>query len=71
MASKWKVKEGTQVAYGDKVYGPGESFSASKEEIDAEGLGAFVDEDVDKPRQQSQSKAANKAQAAPAPRESK
>ena len=42
MAGKWKVNDGTQVAWGDKLHAAGDTFSASEEEIIAEGMGAYV-----------------------------
>jgi hypothetical protein len=67
MATKWKVKDGTQVAFGDKLHGPGSTFSATQEEIDGEGLSEYVE----KVRQQSAPKAADKAVKQPAARETK
>lgn len=61
MSQRWKVNEGTQVARGDKMHAAGDEFSATEDEILADGLGAYVTE----VRQQSQPKAANKAVAAP------
>ncbi len=61
MADKWTVNEGTQVAYGDKMHAAGATFSATAEEVEAEGLTPYVT----KVRQQSAPKADNKAQAAP------
>jgi hypothetical protein len=39
---RWTVNEGTQVAYGDKMHTGGETFSATEEEITAEGLTPYV-----------------------------
>jgi hypothetical protein len=67
MATKWKVKDGTQVVVDGKLHGPGSTFSATQEEIDGEGLGGSVE----KVRQQSAPKAADKAVKQPAARETK
>jgi hypothetical protein len=67
MADKWKVKDGWQVVVGDKLHGPGSTFSATKEEIDSSGSGEFVE----KVRQQSSPKASNKAVEAPKSRPTK
>lgn len=64
MADKWKVNEGTQVAFKDKLHTGGDTFSATQEEVEAEGLATYVT----KVRQQAAPKAENKAQAAPQPR---
>ncbi len=40
--AKWKVNEGTQVAWGEKMYAGGDTFSATEAEITAEGMGAYV-----------------------------
>ncbi len=66
MSERWKVNEGTQVWFKDKVHVGGESFSASPEEVEAEGLAQYVS----KVRQQAAPKAENKAQAQPEPRKS-
>lgn len=39
---RWTVNEGTQVAHGDKIHTGGETFSATEEEITAEGLTPYV-----------------------------
>lgn len=64
MSKRWKVNEGTQVARGDKMHAAGEEFSATEDEIRADGLEAYVSE----VRQQSQPKATNKAMPAPEPK---
>lgn len=64
MSNRWKVKDGTQVAFKDKMHVGGDEFSATEDEIVAEGLESYVS----KVRQQAQPKADNKAQAAPEPR---
>lgn len=63
MSRRWKVNEGTQVARGDKMHLAGDEFSATEDEIRADGLGAYVTE----VRQQAMPKATNKAMASPEP----
>jgi hypothetical protein len=58
---QWKVNDGTQVAWGGGLLAAGETFSATEDEITADGLGSYVT----KVRHQAQPKAANKAVAAP------
>lgn len=67
MSQRWKVNEGTQVARGDKMHAAGDEFSATEDEILADGLGAYVTE----VRQQAMPKATNKAMASPEPQADK
>jgi HK97 family phage major capsid protein len=41
---RWKVNEGTQVARGSTLHGAGEEFSATEDEIRADGLSTYVTE---------------------------
>jgi hypothetical protein len=59
--AKWKVREGYQVKHDGKHYVGGETFEAPASQVSA--FGDLVSE----VRQQSQPKAANKAQPAPKP----
>jgi hypothetical protein len=63
MASKWKVKDGTQVNIDGKLYGPGDTFSATQEEIDAEGAAEAVEKAEKKSNGKAQASSPNKAQA--------
>jgi hypothetical protein len=70
--AQWKVNEGTQVKFDGKLYAAGQSFAASKQQIDAAGLGSHVEEaaakkpaeaKADKPVEaKAQQPGANKAQ---------
>lgn len=62
MADKWKVNEGTQVAFNDKMHTGGDTFSATEEEIAAEGLGAYVSKVKAQPAEKAQPAAESKAQ---------
>jgi hypothetical protein len=62
---KWKVNDGTQVRHGDKLHGPGDSFSATEDELRGAGLLGYVS----KVQQQSAAPAENKAQSAPKARQ--
>ena len=56
MAAQWKVKDGTQVKYDGKLYGPGDTFSAAEDKV--AGLAHLLDPVKAKAQPQS----ANKAQ---------
>lgn len=61
MSDRWKVNDGTQVKWNGKLHTAGDEFAATEQQIEANGLGAYVA----KVRQQAAPKAKNKAQAAP------
>jgi hypothetical protein len=58
--AKWKVNDGVQVVVGDKLYGPGDEFSASQAEVDEGGAADNVSE------VKAKKESANKAQASSA-----
>ena len=65
MSDRWKVNDGTQVKWKDKLHAAGDEFAATEEQVTAAGLTSYVT----KVRQQSAPKAANKAVAAPEPQQ--
>ena len=60
MAAQWKVKDGTQVKYDGKLYGPGDTFSAAEDKV--AGLAHLLDPVKAKPAEKAQPPSANKAQ---------
>lgn len=63
MSERWRVNDGTQVKWKDKLYVGGEEFSATEEQVQGSRAAGYVT----KVRQQSAPKAENKAVAAPEP----
>lgn len=62
---KWKVRNGTQVNFGGKLYGSGESFTASEELVQAEGLTRYVEQERERKQEapaKAQQSSPNKAQ---------
>lgn len=67
MSKRWKVNDGTQVFIGDKRYEGGVEFDATDSQLDEHGSRPYVSE----VRQQSASKAEDKAVKAPESRPTK